>query len=197
MRSLMAAVLLSGLTGGCMTRSSIPDDPSERLSTQTVIYVEIAASIDRFAIESSRLALEQSQSPDVRGFAALLIADHARMERELEAAGQTVRPAKPAFALVSHHYAMLERLRAAGADFDPLYRDFQVAVHQEAVELQRLYAAGGNVIALQNLAQRTLPVSEAHLSQAQALPVPPTPVPFQAPPASPAPPPPGGFGERG
>jgi predicted outer membrane protein len=62
-----------------------------------------------------------------------MIAAHTRMSDQLLAATTTVRPATPAFALISHHFEMLERLRYTGADFDSLYRDFQVRVHEEAL----------------------------------------------------------------
>jgi hypothetical protein len=46
MRNLLVAVLTLALLGGCMTRSGIPDDPRERLTSQTVLYIELTASGD-------------------------------------------------------------------------------------------------------------------------------------------------------
>ena len=197
MRSLLAAALTLALLGGCVTDRGIPD-PDERLTTQTVLYIELMASGDRFEVESSQLALERSQNPAVRAFAATMIEAHTRMSGQLEAAAQTVRPATPAFALISHHFEMLEQLRHAGADFDMLYRDFQLRVHQEALALDQDYAKTGNVVALVSLAREGLGPLQAHLQQAMQLPVPPTPAVVPLPPPAPyAPRGSGRAGERG
>ena len=154
-------------------------DPNSPLAAP--MYMQMAASGDLFEIQSSQLAHQMGRSPAVHGFASMLIADHTRMSNEMIAAALTAGLAPPPPALLPHHQAMLDQLRAAGPNFDTVYRDVQVTAHQEALQLHQNYASGGDHPALRAVASAAVPVIQAHLAQAQALavtaPPPPTPTP--------------------
>jgi putative membrane protein len=141
------------------TSSSTPQDPAQ--------FATMAASSNLLEIQSSNLALEQSETEEVRTFAEHMIEDHTaaseKMMTAAEADGVTV-PAQ----MEDRHQAMLEDLAAAeGADFDALYLQMQVQAHEEAVALFDAYdEADTNLGAF---AAETLPTLEEHLTEVQQL----------------------------
>ena len=143
-------------------------------------YLPTAASGDQFEIQSSQLALQMSQNQSVRSFAQILITDHTTMSNQLMTAAQGAGLTPPPPMLLPQHQQMLDSLRAAGPGFEMAFRDAQVAAHQQALDLHQNYAGGGDVPALRTTAAQAVPIIQAHLSQAQALPV-------VAPPPPPAP----------
>lgn len=134
-------------------------------------YAAAAALGDMFEVESSKLALEKSNSPEIKQFAQMMIDGHGKTTAELNAtlatAGVTLPP--PA-ALDERHQAMLEELRGKTAlEFDTAYLDQQTAAHGEALSLHQSYAQGGDNVALKAFAAKTAPTVQTHLDMAKKL----------------------------
>lgn len=131
-------------------------------------FVDKAAVGGMFEVESSELALRTSKDPDVKKFADMMVSDHGKANRELEALakeqGLTV-PAK----LDAEHAAKLERLQQAGAQFDAPYIEAQLEGHQATVKMFEDYASEGDNDALQRFAVATLPTLRMHLDSIEAL----------------------------
>src|SRR5215212_6606090 len=130
-------------------------------------FVTKAASSSLFEIQSSQMALQQSQNTQVRDFAQKMIQDHTKASDQLKAAaqGQTV-PTTPD----AEHAQMLQQLNGAnGVDFDRRYVQLQLTGHQEAVALFDRYAQNGDNPQLKQFAQQTLPDLREHLQMAQQL----------------------------
>jgi putative membrane protein len=174
MKALLVAAGAAVLLAGCASREAEPEpvamvDPSSPLSAPG--YMRMAASSDMFEIESSRLALQRSQNPAVRSFAQMMIDHHTRTTQDMMATAQAAGMTPPPPMMAPHHMEMLDRLRGAPAsDFDAAYKREQIAAHQEALMLHRNYAASGDMAPFRDLAGRTVPIIEGHLSQAQGLP---------------------------
>jgi putative membrane protein len=64
---------------------------------------------------------------------------------------------------------MITQLTNAGAAFDRVYMQQQVAAHQMALGINRAYAANGDNPALRQAAATAVPVIQQHLSRAQQL----------------------------
>lgn len=168
-------------------------DPTSPLSPPG--YMSMAASSDMFEIESSRLALQQSQNPQVQSFAQTMIDHHTRTSQEMPQVAQSAGLTPPPPQMLPPHQAALDRIRAAGpGQFDAAYKQEQISGHQQALDLHRNYAAQGDVPPLRDFANRTAPIVQGHLTQAQGLPdyAPPPPPPASAPTPTPA-----QAGERG
>jgi len=134
-------------------------------------FLAHAASADQFEIQSGQLALQMSANNAVRNYANMVIADHARMSQALAAASTAAGLTPPAPALLPGHQSQLDQLRTTGPNFDAAFRGVQIGNHQQALLLMQNYAAGGDVPVLRNAAQQAIPIIQAHLAQAQALPV--------------------------
>jgi putative membrane protein len=191
MKAILVAVATATLLAGCASNSgsagpATATDPMSPLSAPG--YMRMAASSDMFEIESSRIALVNSQSPQVRSFAQMMIDHHTRTTQDLTTVATQARFAPPPPQMLPPQMAALDRVRAAPpGDFDTVYKREQIAGHQEALSLHRSYGAQGDTAALRDFANRTVPIIESHLAQAQNLPEY----------APPPPPPPPRAGERG
>ena len=173
------AILFGGtaLVASCQTPPPPPPppeaaamiDPNNPLFAPA--FLAHAASADQFEIQSGQLALQMSANNAVRNYANMLIADHARMSQALAAAATAAGLTPPAPALLPGHQSQLDQLRTTGPNFDAAYRGVQIGNHQQALLLMQNYAAGGDVPVLRNAAQQAIPIIQAHLAQAQALPV--------------------------
>jgi putative membrane protein len=119
---------------------------------------------DLFEIESARLALQKSRSPEIRRFARYLSGDHEKSAIALSGGA-------PVFAgatLAPQQERMLSQLRRArGADFDRLFTRMQIQSHRRAIDLYSDYAATGGKNA--RFAQETLPTLRRHLAMAESL----------------------------
>ncbi|MDB5662408.1 MAG: hypothetical protein JWM38_744 [Sphingomonas bacterium] len=134
-------------------------------------YVPNAAIGDMYEIESSRLAVEKSQSAGVKAFAQQMITDHtattAKLKETLASANLAITPPT---ALDARRQGMIDNLKAASAaDFDKTYLDQQTAAHREAVTLHSGYAEDGENPALKQLAAATTPKIQHHLEMVQKL----------------------------
>lgn len=134
-------------------------------------YATNAALSDMYEIESSRLALEKSTSPEVKQFAQMMIDGHTKttadMKATLASAGVTVTP--PA-ALDARRQGMLDELRGkTAAEFDTAYLDQQTAAHGEALDLHKGFAANGDNPQLKAFAATTAPVVQGHLDMVKKL----------------------------
>ena len=124
-------------------------------------YVATAAAIDLYEIRSSELALQRSSSSRLRDFASMMIQAHKGTSAQLSLAGRRLN-LLPSAALDAKRQALIDRLQAA-PNFDALYKQQQLAVHQDALALHRNYAARGTSPTLRPVAAAIVPVIERHL----------------------------------
>src|SRR5262245_60135344 len=127
--------------------------------TKASEFVKQAAAGGEYEIRSSKLALKQSSSEDLKRIAQKLIDDHTKAGKELKA---TVKQghvkAKIPDKLDQKHQAMMDELRKVkGADFDKTFLDQQLSAHSDAIELFSFYAQGGDNDKLKSFAEATLP----------------------------------------
>lgn len=146
------------------TTRSAPRDSAEAFARKATIG-------NMFEVETSRLALERSRDPAVRGFAERMMADHGRLADQML---QTMHPPNRGVAMPDRldetHSRKLQALRDAPDDrFDPLYLQMQLAAHEEAVALHSAYAEDGEHVGLRSLAATAKPIVEEHLRRVREL----------------------------
>lgn len=133
-------------------------------------FVMQASASDMFEIESSKLALQKGDEP-TKAFAQQMITDHEKTSAELKAmlSGGKVT-GTPVSALTKDHKEDVDDLaKLSGAEFKEEYFDDQVDAHEDAVDLFKRYAEGGENAELKAWAAKTLPALEHHYKMAQAL----------------------------
>lgn len=132
-------------------------------------FVTKAASANMFEIQSSQMALEQSQDAAIQTFAQQMIADHTPVGQKMtslaENAGLTVpqQPQGEAADLLN------DVKQAKGDNFDDVYVQDQIKGHKSTIKLFQTYAQSGDNDALTAFAEQTLPALMQHLDLAQSL----------------------------
>lgn len=140
------------------------------ISSSAADFVTQAANSDMFEIQSSQLAMQQSDEP-TKAFAKQMIADHEKTTGEIKAMvqGGKVQATLPT-AMDSTHQTKIDKLKSLkGAEFTKQYHSDQVAGHKAAVDLYKRYAAEGDNPELKAFASKHLPHLEEHLKKAQDL----------------------------
>lgn len=157
-------------TAATDTAMTPPTDPmGGQAATDPQGFVNAAAASDMFEIESARLAKTMGRSAEVKEFAAMMERDHTKSTADLKTAAGTAK-VTPAPEMTTRQQSDLAALRAAGDNFDRLYKQQQLAAHQQALALLRGQAEGGTAASLKAFAAKTVPVVEQHLEHVQRLP---------------------------
>lgn len=121
-------------------------------------------------INLAQLATERATSPQVKGFAQMMVKDHQAAGDELKqaAAAANVQINPPA-ELDSDHKDLQEDLaKLSGRDFDRKYIDAMVDEHQEAVnELEK--KTDSDNMQVRQWASKTLPTVKQHLERAKQI----------------------------
>ncbi|HEX8412545.1 MAG TPA: DUF4142 domain-containing protein [Sphingomicrobium sp.] len=151
--------------------ASAPMAGSDMTPTMAMPFVAKAGASDQFEIQSSQIALQKSQNPDVRRYAQMLVTHHTQTTQEVTAAARAAGINPPPPMLEPMQADMIAQLQSApaGPAFDRLYMSQQVPAHQMALDLHRTYAARGDTPQLRTVASRAVPIVQSHLTEAQGM----------------------------
>lgn len=151
------------------TASAAQGAVAARMTTGVREYASMAAISDLYEVQSSQLALQRSQSNDVKAFAQEMVAAHTATSNELKPLAASAGVTPPA-SLDERRRSMMENLQSASTeDFDDRYIDQQTAAHTEALTLHRTYASNGDNPQLRAFAAKTAPAVEQHLMHVRRL----------------------------
>ncbi|MCY1399401.1 hypothetical protein D3C76_640050 [compost metagenome] len=134
--------------------------------SQDFVMSASAASIGE--IETAKLALQKSQSTDVKTFAQHIIDDHTKANTELKKLAQD-NNLKISDDPSMGDQAKAKVLNIRDESFDAAYANNQVNAHEEAVKLFKDAAENADDPEIKQFAQATLPVLQQHLEMAQQL----------------------------
>ncbi len=133
-------------------------------------FVAKAGASDMFEVDAAKLAQTKAKSPEVKKFAADMIAAHtkstAALKKAIADSGQTTLA--PPAALPKDLQDKLTDLGKAD-NFDKAYMDNQVDAHQAALDVMQRYAQDGDVPAIKAFAAATAPVVQQHLDMARKI----------------------------
>jgi putative membrane protein len=137
-------------------------------------FVDNAAAGGIAEIETSKLALEKSQSADIKTFANMMITDHTKANDELTAIAKKNDIKVPdSTTLVKQAKEKILDMR--DESFDAAYANNQVKAHEETIELFKKEAntvtddKAKGATELKGFAQKMLPGLEKHLEMAKKL----------------------------
>jgi putative membrane protein len=173
-RALGIAVmlLLVGLVSAPVGAAATPTQTEQssgghKLSWQDRRFMRQAAQAGLFEVSKSELALTRSDNRHVRQFAAQMIRDHTKANRQLKrlAAGKGVRlPHRPN----AEQRRIIRRLSGlSGRHFDCAYRAVQVRAHLQTIAIFLREVRHGRDTAVTAYAAMTLPVLRMHLRMAR------------------------------
>lgn len=118
-------------------------------------------------VRLGELAMKQSKSPLVKGFAQAMTTDHGKANDELKTIAANLKIAIPDNLTDKSQQKYDELAQLKGADFEKAYADLMVKDHQETIEIFRAEANNGQQTELKEWAKEKLPTLEHHLKMAQ------------------------------
>ena len=158
--AIMSAMLSVAALGVAHADTSNPDKD----------FVMKAAKAGIAEVAEARIALKNSQRPDVQMFARRMIADHTKANEQLKTIAKEQGMELPN-APDDEELMHIKQLGAlAGEDFDKAYIEKEVKDHQAAVVLFAHESDNGQNAQLKSFATATLPTLKEHDKMANALP---------------------------
>lgn len=138
--------------------------------SSTAAFVASVAAGNLVEIESSKLALDRTESDRVKGFANRMIEDHGA------AGASSGRPSATPTSLRqpkssipnTRRSSTLSRPRTSGS-FDKAYIDAQSNAHVETIDLFKAYVRGGDHWRMRQFADDLLPTLHAHLDHVKKM----------------------------
>jgi putative membrane protein len=166
--SLIASLLL--LVGGCgQSMQDLGGSPSTTLADGDNNYFKTISLSNMTEIDSSKLALTQSQNADVKQFAQHMIDDHTNAANQVAALAAQKGVVLPT-QLDSMHQSLIDDLTSkSGSDFDKAYIDLQVKAHNQTIAADQSEANNGLDPQVKQLANSLLDTLKMHLSMAEKL----------------------------
>lgn len=121
-------------------------------------------------VESGKLAVEKSQSEDVKKFAQMMVDDHSAALTEVQKLAEEKNVTLPTTPDVKHKATMVEFKALSGKTFDSRYvKQAGVGDHEATDKLLKKTQANAKDADLKALAGKMLPVVEGHLQHARDL----------------------------
>lgn len=130
-------------------------------------FVQAATMSSSTEIDGAKLAHKNTTNPDVRSFARHMIADHMRLTMQLKA----VAPHGVVVPKNNSDTALLDSLKPLnGKEFDRAYvQKLGIEAHRQTIAAFEKEAVEGQVAALREAAQNSLPTIREHYMMAQEL----------------------------
>jgi putative membrane protein len=142
-------------------------EPAAAVDAQT--FVNQAAASNLFEIQSSQLALSNSTSDAIKGFAQHMIDDHSKAGEEMTSVATREGLIVPAELDQPNADKLAQLQGVTGEQFDLLYVQLQTGAHAEAVALFSGYAESGDNEVLKDFASKTLPTLQEHYEEVLTL----------------------------
>jgi len=164
------AMVLAATVSTTAFAQTPPPPPPPEAKTSAMPYVMAAGMSDLYEINSSQVALQKSQTPAVRKFAAMLIKHHQQTTAATVKAATKAGLAPTPPVLDAGATASINELQtASAADFDRLYLGQQIPAHQAALDLHQSYSTGGDQAPLRMSAKAAVPIVKQHLNAAMKM----------------------------
>ena len=147
---------------------SSPATAKQSASTAAQDFLKTVSQDNRAEIELGQLAQSKASNDQVKSYAEMLVSDHTKANDEVTSLAQTKSVTLPGDLTAAQKSAKDKLTPLSGAAFDKQYIDAMVRDHQKAVKAfqQQTKATDADVRAF---AQKTLPVLQHHLEEAQRL----------------------------
>ncbi|ANN65104.1 DUF4142 domain-containing protein [Bordetella bronchialis] len=171
--NIQRAVLLCSFSAfiglaGCASRHD--DGSRSMLSSSDQTFLENAAQGNQAEIQGSRMALEKSNSQEVRSFAQAMIKDHTAANEKLSALASRKGYNIPTAPSMMQATELKGLNLFSGNAFDKAYVDrIGVAAHEATIKQYETAAQSADDADIRRFAQGMLPSLRHHLEMAQLL----------------------------
>jgi len=143
--------------------------PNPALADRDNDWFKMITIANETEIQTSRMALAQSQNESVKTFAREMIDDHLAAEQKVNSLAADSDVSVPT-KLDEQHQKLVDSLRGkSGPEFDRAYAKLQVDAHKETIDADQDEANNGNNPQVKALAGELLSKLQHHLTMAQSL----------------------------
>ena len=138
-----------------------------RVDADAAAFMKMAALGGMMEVALGKVA-QKSTNPDVKAFAAMMVADHTKANNELKVLADKSQILLPAEYDAAQNEHMNEMKKLSGSEFDKHYIAMMVDDHKKTVDL---FKTGSETkeLDVKKFALKTLPVLEAHYAKAKAI----------------------------
>jgi putative membrane protein len=170
-RIILPAVILSAV---CVLLSCDDTRRAKILNNETQLdqtalyFVKTVAESGNKEIKASQVAEQISTNPRVKGFASMMISDHAKAAISLDTLAAHKFATLPKGLSEDDNNSVKSLSQLSGAGFDKQYMQMMVNDHMKAVGLFEEHQITNSVPA-GDFARKTLPTIEMHLDSAKAI----------------------------
>ena len=137
------------------------------VDSDAAAFMKMAALGGMMEVALGKVA-QKSANPQVKAFAAMMVADHTKANNELKALADKSEILLPAEYDAAQNEHMNEMKKLSGSEFDKHYIAMMVDDHKKTVDL---FKSGSETkeLDVKKFALKTLPVLEAHFAKAKAI----------------------------
>lgn len=140
--------------------------PAEEAPTS---FLKKAASTGIGEVELGKLAAQRASNERVKAFANEMVADHTRLNQEVQALAAQKKIELPTTLDDKHQEERRQLAELSGTDFDRAYMAEMTKGHEKVVQQFEAAAKTSKDEDVKAFAARTLPMLEGHLAQAEQI----------------------------
>ena len=140
-------------------------------SSQDKKFLKDLGQDSNFEIQSAQLALQKSQSADVKEYARMVSHDHEQMKSEIAAATRAAgtTPVSSGDMTVSDHAELLKLKALSGNSFDEAYIKGLIKGNEDIQTEEKTEASSSSLAPVKRLAQRSADTDTKHADKAKQL----------------------------
>ena len=141
------------------------------VSDQDKQFLKNTAQDSNFEIKTGQLALQKSQSSDVKQYANMLIRDHTQLTQQMNSVDSTenITPPSPTSMSVKDTATYAELKVLSGESFDKAYIKELVKGNEEGLQEAKSEASNSTVTPIKQLAQHRVALDAKHTQGAKQL----------------------------
>lgn len=143
---------------------------ADKLAAADAAMLRDIAQANMAEVETGKMALEKSASPDIKKFAQMMVDDHSKGLADVKALASAKGTELPDGPDMKHKAVALEFKALSGGMFDSRYvKQAGVGDHEATEKLLKKTQAEAKDADLKALAGKMLPVVQTHLKHARGL----------------------------
>lgn len=120
-------------------------------------------------VRASELAQQKAQSPRVKEYAAMLVADHTKTNEELKSLASGKNITLPAAPGEDQEKDLTKLSEKSGKDFDKEYIDHMISGHKDNIDAFEKASNNATDADIKAFAAKTLPTLKSHLQTAETI----------------------------
>ncbi len=151
---------------GSMSGMNMPG----QASTQDKMFLKTASDGSLFEIKTSQLALQKSNSADVKQYAQQMIDDHNKLMEQMKPVAAEAGVTPPTDLVSKMHKAEYKKLQGLSGDaFDQAYIKAQLMDHQQTEQAFKTEESSGQLADEKSAATQGQPVIDDHMQKIQQI----------------------------